>query len=70
MKLTSENIKNPYLAAYARKNNIKTGEDFPIVNYMFWIDEKHDLFRKKNGLPEFIDLNEKQQEKFIEFINA
>lgn len=69
MKLTNRNIKNPYLAAYVRKNDIKTGEDFPIISYMFWIDEKHDLFRRMNGLPEFVSLNAKEKEKFIEFIN-
>ena len=70
MRLTSENVKNPYLLAFSKKNNIKAGEEFSAVDYMFWIDEKNDFFRKINGWPECLDLSGKQKEKFIEFINA
>lgn len=69
MKRTGKE-KNPYLKAFYKKNNISIGREFPVYEYMFWIDKKHDEFRKMHGIAEHRELNEKEVVVFCEYINA
>lgn len=66
--MTLTNNKNVYVLAYAKEKDIKMGEEFKTTEYMFWIDKKHDAFRKLHKLPDHIELNEKEKEMFLHFI--
>ncbi len=68
MVIDFKSIKNPYLLAYIKAFNIADGSTIRTIDYMFWIDEKHDQYRNKKGLPSHIDLNEKQISDFCSFI--
>lgn len=68
MIVNRKNIKNPYLLAYMDVHNIRDGEDIKNTNYMFWIDKKHNEYRKLKGLPEHIELNNNEVKEFVEFI--
>lgn len=61
---------NPYIIAFFNKHDINIGDEFKTYEYMFWIDKKHDEYREKEGLPNFITLNPIQVKDFIEFINS
>lgn len=68
MIITNENLKNPYILAFCKANNIKKGDTIKTIDYMFWIDKKHDDFRRLKGLPEHIDLNKSEVKEFCAFI--
>ncbi len=68
MLLTTNNLKNPYVLAYCKAHGANKGEEIKTFDYMFWIDKKHDDFRKMYNLPEHIELNEKQQNVFLSYI--
>lgn len=68
MTINKENLKNPYVLAFCKVHNITEGEEVENIRYMFWIDKKHDDFRKLHNLPEHIQLNEKQYKAFCAYI--
>jgi hypothetical protein len=65
---TGEHPLCSYVQAYLKLNNLKVGDSWDNVDYMFWIDKKHDEFRKLHRLPEHITLNDSQVEQFLHFI--
>ena len=67
--LIREFPSNPYLLAYFKHNNLKPGDTWVTLDYMDWIDQKHDQFRKLRHLPEHITLNEAEVKDFIKYIN-
>ena len=69
MKINENNLKNPYVQAYASKKNLRIGDTIPNVDYMLWINKKHDEFRGIHGIPEHVILIGKDQEEFIGYIN-
>ena len=68
MVINKNNLKNPYVLAFCKAHGVKEGQKIKIIDYMFWIDAKHDEFRTIYNLPEHIELNKKQQERFCSFI--
>lgn len=68
MIISKDNIKNKYVLAYCKARGVKQGEEVKNIDYMFWIDKKHDDFRALKGLPEHITLNEKENKEFLVFI--
>ena len=68
MTIDKDNLKNPYVLAFCKAHGVKQGEKVKNIDYMFWIDKKHDDFRKLHNLPEHIQLNEKQHKAFCAYI--
>ena len=68
MIIVKDNLKNPYVLAYCKAHGVKQGEKVKNIDYMFWIDKKHDDFRKLHNLPEHIELNETENKHFLSFI--
>ena len=68
MIISKDNLKNPYVLAFCKAHNVKQGEEVKTTNYIFWIDKKHDDFRKLHNLPEHIQLNESQHKLFCAYI--
>lgn len=68
MTINKDNLKNPYVLAFCKAHGVKQGEEIKTTDYMFWIDKKHDDFRKLHGLPEHIQLNENQHKAFCAYI--
>lgn len=68
MIISKDNLKNPYILAFCKVHDVKQGEEVKNINYMFWIDKKHDSFRKLHNLPEHIELNEAQHNAFCAYI--
>jgi len=66
--IIKEMPQNPYLRAYFEKYNLSVGDKYVVADYIIWIDGKHDEFRKIHKLPSHIELNEKEQEKFIQYL--
>jgi len=60
--------QNPYLLAFFKVHNLSVGDTYVPADYIIWIDGKHEDFRKINKLPSHIELNEKECEKFIQYI--
>lgn len=60
--------QNPYLLAFFKINNLSVGDTYAPSDYIIWIDGKHEDFRKTYKLPSHIELNEKEQEIFIQYI--
>lgn len=69
-KILVERIpENPYLAAYLCQKGLTVGDHYSATNYMLWVDEKHDEFRKMHHLPEHITLNDTEVQEFIRYLN-
>lgn len=61
---------NPYLLSYFKHHGLSLGDSWSVTQYMLWIDQKHDEFRRIHHLPEHIDLNQHEIEEFLSFINS
>lgn len=68
MIINRERIKNPYLLAYVDRLNIADGTDIRPIDYMFWIDARHDEYRKAHGLPEHISLSNDEVADFTKYL--
>lgn len=62
--------KNPYLLSYFIHKNLSIGDTWIAADYILWIDQKHEEFRKLHHLPEHIDLNDSETQKFIQYLNS
>lgn len=62
--------KNPYLLSYFKHKGLSIGDSWNAAQYMLWIDQKHDEFRRIRHLPEHISLDGTEIHDFIHFINA
>lgn len=69
MIISKDNLKNPYVLAFCKAHGVKQGEEVKNIDYMFWIDGKHDDFRRLHSLPEHIELTETENKHFLAFIS-
>mgnify|MGYP000026110962 CR=1 FL=1 len=62
--------QNPYLLSYFQHKNLSIGDTWIAADYILWIDQKHEEFRKLHHLPEHIDLNDSEIQEFIRYLNS
>lgn len=62
--------KNPYLLSYFKHHGLSIGDSWNVTQYILWIDQKHDEFRRIRHLPEHIVLNNMEIHDFLHFINT
>lgn len=70
LQVVTESARNPYLRCYFRAKGLRPGDTYKNYEYMFWIDAKHDEFRKANGIPEHKTYNEQEQAAFEAFLEG
>lgn len=67
-----KNKKCSYVLAYFKNHDLNIGDEWNMLDYIRWIQNKHDEFHKINKLPECVTYwnghNEDLLEKFLEFI--
>ena len=61
--------KNPYLLSYFLHKGLTPGNYYIAADYIIWIDQKHDEFRKLHNLPECLELNDAEAKEFLLFLN-
>ena len=59
----------PYVMAYLKEKGITINE-FKGLDYIIWIDSKHDEFQKKNRYLDLQNSTPQYVEKFIKFLNG
>lgn len=62
--------KNPFLLSYFQHKGLSVGDYYLTIDYMFWINQKHDKFRALHHLPEHITLNDIETAEFIQYLNS
>ena len=68
MVINRKKLSNPCLKAYADIKGVPDGSEIVVTEYMAWIDQKHDEYRRSHNLPEHEELNKEQQQDFVNFL--
>ena len=56
--------------SYFKHQGLSIGDSWNVTQYMLWIDQKHDEFRRIRHLPEHVSLNNIEIHDFLHFINT
>ena len=62
------NTTNPYLSAYFKAKNLNPGDAWVSLEYMTWIEAKHDAFWRRFRTPSYVECSEKEQKLFMAFL--
>jgi hypothetical protein len=58
-----------YIQAYLKASDLTIGDKWNAVDYMNWIDQKHNEFRKMFKLSDIGEYNEKEKQMFLKHIS-
>ena len=61
---------SPYFRAFIKAKGLKDGDTCKSYEFINWITEKHETYKKSIGLNRYAPYTKEQEEKFLEFIKG